>query len=157
MNSQTKCKSVAVAILLILLMGGMAACQNNQMAHRNFPPEKRHNLQTGGPHKGTAETLTVIFSYHYSLHGSGSAERTMQIGGSLKNFKMKADSMTLHIHFLDAQGDGIEQKMIYTLGHRQGRDAFIRPSTSFNTTLKVPDEAAYFAFNSRTRRSRGRR
>ncbi len=158
MHFQSKCNPSAIAPLLVpLLISIIAGCQSNQMAHRSFPPEKRHKLQAGGPHKGTAETLTVFFSYSYSLHSDNASARTMQIGGSLNRFKMGAESMTLHIHFLDEQGDGLMQKVIYALGSHHGRDTLIRPSTSFNTKLEVPDEAAYFAFNSRTRRSRGRR
>lgn len=156
MHIRPKCLQSVTIAMLILMVAGLSACQTDRVPRRTFPTEQRFSLQPGGPHKGTAETMTVILTYRYSIQGDGSS-RNMQIGGSLNRFKIKADSMTLHVHFLDDQGVTIEQKLVYALGNRQGRDTFIRPSTTFNSTLKVPDEAIYFAFNSRTRMSRGRR
>ncbi|MDJ0811878.1 MAG: hypothetical protein QNJ01_17365 [Desulfobacterales bacterium] len=146
--------SVAIAILLATVL---AACQTSQMARRSFPPEARTALQPGGPHQGTADTLTVIVGYRYHIEEKQPSGRTMQIEGGISRFKMKADSISLHIHFLDTQGETIEQRLIYALGNRQGRDTFIRPSTTFNTTLEVPEETVSFAIASRTRLSRGRR
>ncbi len=146
-----------LGFLAILMIGVLLACQTEQMTRRNFPPERRTALQPGGPHAGTADTLTVIVDYRYRIVDKQPPERIIQIEGGISRFKMKPDSITLHIHFLDAQGETIEQRLIYALGNRQGRDTFIRPSTTFNTTLTVPDETVYFAINSRTRLSRGRR
>lgn len=142
--------------LTILMVAGLSACQTDRAPRHTFPTEQRFTLQPGGPHEGTAETLTVMLSYRYSIQ-SDKAPRSMLIGGSLNRFKMKPDSMTLHIHFLDDQGETLEQKLIYALGNHHGRDTFIRPSSTFKKTLQVPDEAVYFAFNSRTRLSRGRK
>ncbi len=146
-----------LVFLAILMIGGLLACRTEQMTRRNFPPERRTALQPGGPHAGTADTLTVIVDYRYRIEDKQPPERSIQIEGGISRFKMQPVSITLHIHFLDAQGETIEQRLIYALGNRQGRDTFIRPSTTFNTTLTVPDETVYFAINSRTRLSRGRR
>ena len=157
MPSRPRHIQTLLGFLAILMIGGLSACQTEQMTRRNFPPERRTALQPGGPHAGTADTLTVIVDYRYSIEDKQPPGRTIQIEGGIRRFKMTADSMTLHIHFLDAQGETIEQRLIYALGNRQGRDTFIRPSTTFNTTLAVPEETVYFAINSRTRMSRGRR
>lgn len=157
MNRFNRVMRAIAAILLLGIVAGLTACQTGQMARRSFPPEKRTALQPGGPHKGTAETLTVIVGYHYRVVEKQPSGRSIQIEGGISRFKMKPDSMTLHIHFLDDQGETIEQRLIYTLGNRQGRDTFIRPSRTFNTTLAVPEETVSFAIDSRTRLSRGRR
>ncbi len=157
MISPQRIPKTFILIIVIGLFAGLAACQTEKMAHRTFPPDNRIGLQPDGPHKGTAETLTVIVNYRYRIEQKQPPDRIMQIQGGISRFKMKPDSMTLHIHFLDAQGTTIEQRLIFALGNRQGRDTFIRPSTSFNSSLAVPAETVYFAFNSRTRLSRGRR
>ena len=54
------------ATALVILLGlqfGLTACQTENMARRSFPPDKRASLQSGGPHEGTAETMTVIVNY----------------------------------------------------------------------------------------------
>ena len=154
MNPILQATTLAAAILVA---AGLAACQTSHMAHRSFPPEARTALQPGGPHDGTAETLTVIVGYRYRIEKQQPSGRTMQIQGGIRRFKMKPDSITLHIHFLDEQGKTIDQRLIYTLGNRQGRNTLIRPSRTFDTTLAVPEETVSFAINSRTRLSRGRR
>lgn len=156
MNIRQNCLQPVTIAIMILMVASLSACQTDRVPQQTFPTERRFTLLTGGPHKGTAETLTVILTYRYSIQADESS-RNMQIDGSLNRFKMKPDSMTLHIHFLDDQGETLEQKLIYALGNHHGRDTFIRPSSTFNKTLKVPDEAVYFAFHSRTRLSRGRK
>jgi hypothetical protein len=82
----------------------------------------------------------------------------MQIEGGIDRFKMKKpESLTLHLNFLDDQGATISRQLIYALGHKQGRDTFIRPSTTFATQLAVPHDSVYFALSSRTRLSRGKK
>ncbi len=157
MNGIKRMLRTAAILVVFGSLVGLTACQTEKIAHRNFSPERRTSLEPGGPHAGKADTVTVIVDYRYTIIDKQKSARSIQIEGGISQFKMKPDSMTLHIHFLDAQGTTIEQRLIYSLGHRQGRDSFIRPSTAFNTTLAVPDETVYFAINSRTRLSRGRR
>lgn len=146
---------------LVMLLGwqlGLTACQTENMARRTFPPENRVALQSGGPHEGTAETMTVMVNYRYRVDAKQPPDRIMQIEGGISRFKMKKpESLTLHINFLDDQGTTISRHLVYALGHKQGRDTFIRASTTFATQLDVPHDSVYFALSSRTRLSRGKK
>ncbi len=145
-------------VMLLGLQVGLTACQTENMARRTFPPNKRASLQSGGPHEGTAETMTVIVGYRYRVDAQQPQNRVMQIEGGINRFKMKKpESLTLHLNFLDDQGVTISRNLVFALGHKQGRDTFIRPSTTFATQLAVPPDSTYFALSSRTRLSRGRR
>lgn len=145
------------AATAILMFSILAACQTDQLAGRSFPPEQRIQLQPGGPHKGIAETMTAFFDYRYTVEGNSDSSRSMQIDGGLNRLKMKVNSLNLYINFVDAQGLTIKRRLIYALGTRQGRGTFIRPSKTFASALEVPAETVYFAFNTRTQLSRGKK
>ncbi len=149
---------MAAVAMALWLIAGLAACQTEQMARRSFPPDKRVSLQSGGPHAGTAETMTVIVNYRYRIEAREPPGRIMQIEGGINRFMAKKpESLTLHLNFLDDQGVTISRNLVFALGHKQGRDTFIRPSTTFATQLAVPPDSVFFALSSRTRLSRGRR
>lgn len=157
MSCPRRILQTAAVVMALGLIAGLAACQTEKMAHKTFPPEKRVGLQSGGPHKGTADTMTVIVNYRYSIDAKQPPNRIMQIEGGIGRFKMKAESLTLHINFLDDQGVTLSSHLVYALSHKQGRDTFIRPPKTFAKELEVPPETVYFALNSRTRLSRGKK
>ncbi len=148
---------VAAAAALLMLAGVLSACQTSQAMRRSFPPEKRISLQTGGPHQGTTETMSVLIGYHYRLDGDQTGNRLMKIGGGLKRFKIKVSSVSLNLHFLDAQGDTIQHHLLLAISNRQARATFIRASRTFATEMTVPPETVYFAFHTRSQRSRGKK
>ena len=147
----------AVLIITFFLFAGLAGCKTEEMARKPFPAEKRVALQPGGPHKGKADTLTVVVNYRYRVDTTQPPERIMHIEGSIGGYKIKAESMMVHLNFLDDQGATISRHLVYALGHKQGRDTFIRPKTTFNKKFEVPPDSVYFAMSSMSRRSRGRR
>ena len=153
-RSRTGAFMIGVATLLA---AGMAACQTDRMAQRSFPPEQRIGLQPGGPHKGTAETFSVILGYRYRLDDGQPQDRVMKIDGGLKRFKVSVSSVSLNLYFLDAQGETIQHHLLLAISNRQSRATFIRASRTFATELAVPPETAYFAFHTRTQLSRGRK
>ena len=148
---------VASVAALLLLAAGLSACQTNQAMRRSFPPEQRISLQSGGPHQGTTETMSVIIGYHYRLDGDQPDNRRMKIDGGLKRFKIKVSSVSLNLHFLDAQGNTIQHHLLLAISNRQARATFIRASRTFATEMTVPPETVYFAFHTRSQRSRGKK
>ena len=158
MNFPKRLWHPAAVFLALGVWVGLTACQTEKMARKTFPPENRVGIQSGGPHKGMAETMTVIVNYSYRLDVPQPPDRVMQIEGGINRFKMKKpESLTLHLNFLDDQGATISRHLVYALGHKQGRDTFIRASTTFATQLAVPPDSVYFALSSRTRLSRGKK
>ena len=148
----------AAFVMVLWWLIGLTACQTEQMARRTFPPAKRITIQDGGPHEGTAETMTVIVNYRYRIDAQEPPGRIMQIEGGINRFMAKKpESLTLHLNFLDDQGVTISRNLVFALGHKQGRDTFIRPATTFDTQLAVPPDSVAFALSSRTRLSRGRK
>ncbi len=147
----------AIIITTFFLFAGLAGGEAEAMARNPFPSEKRVALQPGGPHKGTADTLAVVVNYRYHVETTQPPERIMRIEGGISGYKIKAESMMLHINFLDDQGATISRHMVYALGHKQGRDTFIRPKTTFDKKFEVPPDSVSFAMSSMTRRSRGRK
>ena len=147
----------AIIITTFFLFAGLAGFKTEAMARNPFPSEKRVALQPGGPHKGTADTLAVVVNYRYHVDATQPPERIMHIEGGISGYKIKAESMMLHINFLDDQGATISRHLVYALGHKQGRDTFIRPKTTFAKKFEVPADSVSFAMSSMTRRSRGRR
>ena len=156
MGVRSNAGAVLIAVA-IMLAAGLTACQTGRVAERSFPPEQRIGLESGGPHKGTAETFSVIVGYRYRLDEDRPQDRVMRIDGGLKRFKMKVSSVSLFLNFLDAKGATLKQEMVLAISNRQTRATFIRASRTFTTELAVPPETAYFAFHTRTQLSRGRR
>ena len=148
-----KAAGAAASLLIIALVG----CQTDKVVQRHFPPEKRFTLDPSRPFSGTGETMSVIFSYRYTIVKDQPTGRKMAIEGHINRFKIKPDFLVLHINFLDDQGDAIDNRLIYTLRNRSGRDSYFGSSTSFATELKIPDKTAFYAFSSFSRMSRGRR
>ena len=147
----------AAAGLAILLAIGLTACQSDPMLRRNFPPEQRISLESGGPYQVTAETMSVILGYHYRVEADTPQGRIIQIDGSLKRFKIRVSSVSLYLSFLDAQGEIIRQQMVLALSNREARATFIRASRIFATELALPEDSVYFAFHSRSTPARGSR
>lgn len=115
-------------------------------------PDQRIPIKSAGVHDGTADAGSVSLAYRYQVaSASGGAGSDLDVSGSIGKVQYRADSITVYLHFLDADGSVIHSKPVYSSGFKGRRGG------SFEEKIPIPEGAAALGFTSNVRESRGHR
>ena len=133
--------------LWILLLTGLAACQNGLTSYRGKTVEvvNRFGLQEGGPQKGSWQTRDILVEFQYLQ-----APQTLQISGLVKpqthilNFNI-LKYLYVSLHFVDAGGKVLVDEAIVYAGYRTA----MPEQMAFKKNLKIPPDSTAIAFSYR--------
>ncbi len=131
--------------LLLCISLGLTGCTN---VGRTVPADDRilFSMQEAG--QGSFQQGGLIIDYSFDL-----ADSQLHLSEEA-SYDYSADSLNVYTWFLDASGEVLQQKLIYSSGYRNS--AYGENQSRFQKTLILPPEAVGISFSHSSQIRRGR-
>ncbi len=134
-----------LCIALFILMFCLSGCT---MVGRVIPVDQRMELSEAGQVNEIYNYRGLTVMYTYALQGGN-----LQLSGRT-SIPGRVDSFDLRVLFLDSSGKVLQQKLLYSIGYRQG---WWKGGPFFTKTFQVPPGTTGLSFTYSFTPHRGRR
>jgi hypothetical protein len=143
--------------MALLLATALWACQSGGQprSERTIAPDRRIQLQDGGPHAGQANAGRATVAYSYVRQPASSPEAPLTVSGQILSAPSGIVQINIYLLALDADGKILFRKVLYASGYRRANN--IRLAWTFDKSFELPPGTVALAFDTYTRASPGRR